>query len=75
MDKQEVDSSVIRATGYAYVLEIEFQGGRVYQYFDVPQDVYQGFLTSDSKGKYFNAQIRGKFPYHEITIKTPQQTS
>ena len=69
MDKQNLESSVVRAAGYTYVLEIEFQSGRVYQYFDVPQNTYSEFLESDSKGRYFNAHIRGKFPYREIEIK------
>ena len=69
MEKQNLESSVVRAAGYTYVLEIEFLSGRVYQYFDVPESIYMGFLDSDSKGRYFNAHIRGKFPYREIEIK------
>jgi hypothetical protein len=69
MEKQNVESTVVRAAGYTYVLEIEFQSGRVYQYFDVPPETYADFLESDSKGRYFNAHIRGKFPYREIEIK------
>ena len=69
MEKQNLESSVVRAAGYTYVLEIEFQSGRIYQYFDVPETIYTAFLESDSKGRYFNAHIRGKFPYREIEIK------
>jgi hypothetical protein len=65
-----MESSVIRAVGYTRVLEIEFQDGRVYQYFDVDEAVYQAFLASDSKGRYFNAHIRGQFPYQEIAVKS-----
>lgn len=68
MEKQEVESSVIRAVGHTRVLEIEFESGRVYQYFDVPQDIYDNMLQSDSKGRYFNQHIRGKFPYQEIQL-------
>ena len=73
MEKQSLESSVVRAAGYTYVLEIEFQSGRIYQYFDVPEGIYKAFLDSDSKGKYFNADIRGKFPYREIEIKQKAQ--
>jgi len=69
MDMQDLESSVVSAAGYSRVLEIEFKSGRIYQYFDVAEDVYTAFLNSDSKGKYFNANIRGKFPYREIFIK------
>lgn len=68
MEKQEVESSVIHAVGHTRVLEIEFESGRVYQYFDVPQDIYDAVLQSDSKGRYFNTHIRGKFPYQEIQL-------
>ncbi|HLU08558.1 MAG TPA: KTSC domain-containing protein [Oceanobacillus sp.] len=68
MEKQEVESSVIHAVGHTRVLEIEFESGRVYQYFDVPQDIYDNMLQSDSKGRYFNQHIRGKFPYQEIQL-------
>jgi len=73
MEKQALESSVVRAAGYTYVLEIEFQSGRIYQYFDVPKTIYTAFLDSGSKGKYFNAEIRGKFPYREIEIKQTKQ--
>lgn len=69
MQKQDFDSSVIRAAGYSRVLEVEFNSGRIYQYYDVDETVFQGFLASESKGKYFNANIRGKFPYQEIELK------
>lgn len=68
MEKQEVESSVISAVGHTRVLEIEFESGRVYQYFNVPEDIYHAMLDSESKGKYFNQHIRGKFPYQEIQL-------
>ncbi|MCC7451234.1 MAG: KTSC domain-containing protein, partial [Anaerolineae bacterium] len=63
MDRHEVESSVIKSIGCSVVLEVEFESGRVYQYFDVPIAVYLEFLTADSKGKYFNAHIRNEYPY------------
>lgn len=68
MEKQEVESSVISAVGHTRVLEIEFESGRLYQYFDVPEDIYLAMLESESKGKYFNQNIRNKFPYQEIQL-------
>lgn len=68
MDKLETQSTAIRAVGYTRVLEIAFQNGRIYQYFDVAEDVYKAFMQSNSKGQYFNAHIRGKFPCQEITL-------
>ena len=69
MDRQEVVSSVIEAIGHARVLEIKFESGRIYQYYNVPEDIYEELFKSESKGKYFNANIRGKYPYREVEFK------
>jgi hypothetical protein len=68
MDKLETQSTAIRAVGYSRVLEIAFQSGRVYQYFDVDEAVYKAFMDSNSKGQYFNAHIRGKYPCQEVAM-------
>jgi hypothetical protein len=39
------------------LLEIEFQNGRIYHYFDVPADVYRALMRAPSKGGYLNATI------------------
>ncbi len=70
MERHAVESSVIKSIGCSVVLEVEFESGRVYQYFDVPIAVYLEFLTAESKGKYFNAHIRNEYPYQEIELKT-----
>lgn len=44
-------------------LEIEFNGGRVYQYFDVPQAIFEALLAAESHGKFFHEQIKGHFRY------------
>ena len=69
MERQEVESSVIGAVGHSRVLEIQFESGRIYQYFNVPEDVFDEMLKAESKGKYFNSNIRGKYTYQEIEIK------
>jgi hypothetical protein len=47
-------------------LEIEFHGGRVYQYFDVPSQVFEELIRADSKGTFFNEQIKGHFRYARV---------
>lgn len=68
MQKHDVTSTVIDALGYSRVLEIRFESGRIYQYYDVPQEIYEGMLAAESKGRYFNAHIRDKYPYQEIEL-------
>ena len=45
-----------------FLLQLEFRNGSIYQYFQVPARIYQGLLTAESKGQYFNRWIRDQFP-------------
>lgn len=42
-------------------LQIRFCDGRSYEYDKIPEDVYAALLLAASKGRYFNASIRGRF--------------
>jgi len=44
-------------------LETEFKNGTCYQYFDVPEPVYQAFCQAGSKGQFFMQNIRGIYRY------------
>lgn len=60
------DSSNIARFRYnaeAGTLEIEFQKGGAYQYFDVPESVYEQLSLASSKGQYFAANIKGVYRY------------
>jgi predicted nucleic acid-binding protein len=61
-----VESTTVRSVGYqrrSRILEIEFQSGAVYQYVDVPARVYEEFWKAESKGKYFNCEIRDAYAF------------
>jgi hypothetical protein len=58
--------SRIRYNGESRALEIEFKGGRRYQYFDVPQVVFNGLKAAPSKGEYFNENIKGVYRYTRV---------
>ena len=69
MKRKSVESSNLASVGYDaknQILEIEFNHGGVYQYFDVPQDVYDELMDADSHGKYFAANIRNDYEYSKI---------
>jgi hypothetical protein len=56
-----VSSSNLRSVGYEttlHTLEVEFHSGTIYQYFKVPQSVYQGLMAAASKGHYFDQHIK-----------------
>lgn len=58
-----VDSSVIAAVAYSAeaALDIEFTSGAKYRYFAVPVQVFHEFLSTDSKGVFFNRRIRPSY--------------
>lgn len=64
MDREYVDSSMITSIGYdeeTCTLEVEFESGVVWQYHDFPGYMWHEFQSAESKGKYFNANIRKQF--------------
>jgi len=68
MERQSVSSSNLASIGYDAdneILEVEFNHGGVYQYFDVPQDVYQELMDASSHGVYFSANIRNDYEYEK----------
>jgi hypothetical protein len=69
MDRTPVESSNIADIGYdptTQTLEVGFLNGTAYQYFDVPQAVHQEFMSADSHGKYFNANIKNSYRYIKL---------
>lgn len=69
MNLQTVDSSMIHAVGYdaeKQMLEVVFNSGKVYQYFEVPQNVYDELMASDSKGSYMRSCVIDCYPYQQF---------
>ena len=67
MHRTPVNSSDLRSVGYEQgTLEVEFKGGRIYQYFDVTEDVYEGLMNADSLGTYFNANIKNDYRCEKV---------
>jgi hypothetical protein len=61
-------STIIRSFDYraeTEELEILFTTGRRYLYSAVPPDAVEAFRAAFSKGRHFNAHIRGRYPYVE----------
>ena len=69
MERTPVTSTDIRAIGYdtdSQTLEVEFNSGSVYAYAGVPQGEHDGFVGADSKGKYFNANIKNRYSFVKL---------
>ena len=59
-----IGSSNIIAVGYhneSREMRVTFKGGKTYAYTDVPPETHMALMTSESKGKFFHSNIRGKF--------------
>lgn len=61
MERTSIKSSDLVSVGYdadKEELEVEFRGGKVYRYYEIPQDLYDGFMDASSKGKYFHRKVK-----------------
>ena len=90
MERIPITSSNIASIGYdsaKMILEIEFQVGGIYQYYNVPQSVFEDMKNSSSKGAYFDREIKNTgyqyqrlssqdfmaFEFHSYIIKMMKQ--
>lgn len=65
-----VESTAIHAIDYDagnQRLRVTFVSGERYAYDDVPGEVCRAFLEADSKGRFFQAQIRGRYPFERLS--------
>jgi len=58
-----VASSSLSAIGYENgTLVVAFRDGRAYRYDGVPQGIADGLARAASKGRYYQAFVRGRYP-------------
>lgn len=70
IERRKVTSTSIASIGFDPVkglLEIEFRSGAVYRYRNVAKAVFDRFLEAESKGRFFTAEIRGKYRYERLS--------
>ncbi len=68
-DMKPVNSSNLRSVGYnpmSETLTIQFHYGHIYEYYHVPQYVYNGLMLASSKGEYHHRYIKNSYPYKRI---------
>lgn len=64
-----LESSVIAAVRYdanARRLDVRFTSGELYRYSGVPASVMRAFMAAPSAGEFFNAEIRGAYPFEHL---------
>ncbi len=69
MEREYIQSSNLRSIGYDAnnsILEVEFNSGGIWQYYDVLESSYYEMKSSSSIGKYFNANIKGQYSESQV---------
>jgi len=62
--RQPIASTAIAKIGYSkhrHILEIEFVNGTAYRYLDVSPSVYRDLLSAESKARFYDFNIKGKY--------------
>lgn len=72
IENQSIESSNLKTLTYDSEdqnLIIEFKGkeNNRYQYKNVPEELVENFLKSESKGKFFHSDIKGKYEFKKIS--------
>ena len=65
-DVVSTNLSTISHNGFTDKLRVVFKGGGEYEYADVPRSVYESLLNAESKGKFFNANVKGSFKHTKL---------
>ena len=65
----DVESTAIHEIDYdaeRAKLLVRFVSGERYVYVGVPGEVHRSFCDADSKGRFFQAEIRDRYPYNRL---------
>jgi len=63
---QEVESSTVKAIGYDEtnkILRVEFKSSSIYDYKDVPADIFLQLKLAESAGKFLSANVIKIYSY------------
>ena len=65
----EFSSSNVARISYdntSSTLEVEFLNGSIYQYYVVPQNVWEDFKSAGSKGQFIHQHLKGLYRYARV---------
>jgi len=66
---KKFNSSTLFSASYieeSKVLEVKFNRGAIYRYFDIPKEIFVALCEAESAGSFFNKNIAAKFKYERI---------
>lgn len=62
----DIKSSNLKSTSYdteSKTLTVTFNNQSIYEYYDVPWEIFTKFRMSESQGKYFNTEISKTYKF------------
>jgi lysyl-tRNA synthetase class 2 len=65
----QVHSTAVEAIDYRpkeHQLVVRFASGERYAYDQASEALYRRFLAAESKGRFFQAEVRGRLPYRKL---------
>lgn len=69
MNRIPVSSSNLASVAYdphTLTLVVEFTNGSIYQYFDVPDSIFEGLMQAPSKGSFLATEVKPYFRYTKL---------
>ncbi|HFH3909402.1 TPA: KTSC domain-containing protein [Pseudomonas aeruginosa] len=69
MERVSVSSSNIASVGHdasSQTLEVEFLNGSIYEYYHVPEHVYQELISASTVGGYFAQRVKNVYGFSRI---------
>lgn len=67
MIRQRVISTNVHSVGYSNgVLEVQFLNGSIYQYYNVPFEIYRHLVSFTHPGTYLSRMVKGRYMYQRI---------
>ena len=74
MERVALDSTTVLSVGYdpaLQLLEVEFRGGRVYEYYEVPAGVVQWLQRTPKKAAFIRRMIEPNYAYRALAAQVP----
>jgi hypothetical protein len=69
MNRTPIHYSNLESYGYdrnSHTLELEMNGGQLYEYDDVQAEIYQGLVEAINKDYFFEMRIDGRFARRQL---------
>jgi hypothetical protein len=70
MQRAKLESRAVISAGYdpdTRILELEFSSGRVYQYAEVSESLYNWLQRTPGKGAFVSRMINGRYAHRDVS--------